>query len=110
MVKNPSYSPGLLFSECAIGFREWDGILSSSDLLQSSDLLKLYPSALISPMLEASGEVENFQSLGPTVKNIFFSRIGYYRILNRIPCVIQYVLISNLFYICSNVYMLIPNS
>ena len=31
---------------------------------------------------------------------IFFPHIGYYRVLSRVPCAIQYVLISYLFYIC----------
>ena len=29
----------------------------------------------------------------------FFPRIGHYRVLNRVPCAIQQVLISYLFYI-----------
>ena len=31
---------------------------------------------------------------------IFFPHIGYYRVLSRVPCAIQYVLISYLVYIC----------
>ena len=29
----------------------------------------------------------------------FFSRIGYYRVLSRVPCAIQYVVVVYLFYI-----------
>ena len=35
------------------------------------------------------------------------SPIGYYKILNRVPCAIQWVLVD--YFIYSNVYMLIPS-
>ena len=35
----------------------------------------------------------------------FFSRIGYYRILSRVPCAIQQVLVDYLFYIQQCVYV-----
>ena len=35
----------------------------------------------------------------------FFSHIGHYRVLSRVPCTIQQVLISYLFYIQSCVYV-----
>ena len=39
----------------------------------------------------------------------FFSNIGYYRILNRVPCAIKVSLLTTSF-THSSVYMLIPNS
>ena len=36
---------------------------------------------------------------GPLATFRFYSQIGHYRVLNRIPCAIQHVLISYLFYI-----------
>ena len=36
---------------------------------------------------------------------LFFSHIGHYRVLSRVPCAIQQVLISNLFYIVKCVHM-----
>ena len=37
----------------------------------------------------------------------FFSHIGYYRILSRIPCAIQEVLVIYSFYICVHVHSVI---
>ena len=42
----------------------------------------------------------------------FFSHIGHYRILSRVPCTVQYVLMFSLviYFIYNSVYMLIPIS
>ena len=40
----------------------------------------------------------------------FFFHLGYHRILSRVPCAIQEVLVDYLFFIYSSEYMLFPNS